>query len=160
MTPTASAAMATRPSSSVARKLAKPRPRSPSRWSAGTRHSLNVSPWVSDACQPIFRYGGWTSNPGVPAGTTIVEISGVPPPAASVRAVIVTSDVMGVPELVMNAFSPSITHSPAASSRTARVRVPPASLPASGSVRPNPPSARPAQRSGSQRWRCSSVPNW
>ena len=51
----------------------------------------------------------------------------------------------------MNAFSPSITHSPVASSSTALVRVPPASLPASGSVRPKPPSARPATRSGSQR---------
>ena len=59
----------------------------------------------------------------------------------------------------MNAFSPSMTHSPAASSWRARVRVPPASLPASGSVSPNPPSARPAQRSGSQRSCCSGVPN-
>ena len=40
------------------------------------------------------------------------------------------------------------------------MRVPPASLPASGSVRPNPPSARPAQRSGSQRSCCSGVPNF
>ena len=40
MTPTASAAMATRPSSSVARKLAKPRPRSPSRLASGTRHPV------------------------------------------------------------------------------------------------------------------------
>ena len=88
-------------------------------------------------------------------------ISGGPAdPGASVRAVTVTMDVMSVPELVMKAFSPLITHSPAASSSTARVRVPPASLPASGSVRPKPPSARPAQRSGSQRARCSSVPNW
>ena len=62
---------------------------------------------MSDACQPILRYGGCTSNPGVPAGTTIVEISPGP-----VSAVTVTIDVIGVPELVMNAFSPSITHSP------------------------------------------------
>ncbi len=42
----------------------------------------------------------------------IVLISGVPAPSPPVRAVTVTSDVMiGVPELVMNAFSPSITHS-------------------------------------------------
>ena len=27
-------------------------------------------------------------------------------------------------------------------------------------VSPNPPRARPAHRSGNQRWRCSSVPNW
>ena len=69
---------------------------------------------------------------------------------------IVTIDVIGVPELVMNAFSPSITHSPPSS--VARVRVPPASLPASGSVSPKAPSARPAHRSGSQRSCCSGVP--
>ena len=65
-----------------------------------------------------------------------------------VTAVIVTSDVSSLPELVMKAFSPSITHSPVAASSTARVRVPPASLPASGSVSPKPPRARPATRSG------------
>ena len=108
---------------------------------------------MSEACHPILRYGGCTSNPAVPAGTTIVEISPGP-----VRAVMVTIDVIGVPELVMNDFSPSITHSPPPSS-VARVRVPPASLPASGSVSPKPPSARPAHRSGSQRSCCSGVPN-
>ena len=87
----------------------------------------------------------------VPAGTTIAEMS-VP-----VRAVTVMIDVIGVPEFVMNALAPSITHSP--SVRVARVRVAPASLPASGSVRPNAPSRRPAQRSGSHCWRCASVPN-
>ena len=41
---------------------------------------------------------------------------------------------------------------------SAVVRVPPASLPASGSVRPKPPRVRPAQRSGSHVCFCSSVP--
>jgi len=68
-------------------------------------------------------------------------------------------DVIGVPEFVMNAFSPSITHSSAASSNTAFVRVPPASLPASGSVSPKAPRARPAHRSGSHCCLCASVPN-
>ena len=49
--------------------------RVPSRWSPGTRHSTKVRPCVSEACQPIFRYGGCTSIPVEPAGTTIVEIS-------------------------------------------------------------------------------------
>ena len=89
----------------------------------------------------------------MPAGTTMAEISPCP-----VRAVTVTSEVIGVPELVMNAFDPSITHSSAASSRVALVRVAPASLPPSGSVNPKAPRARPATMSGSQRWRCSSVP--
>ena len=91
----------------------------------------------------------------MPAGTTMALISPGP-----VRAVTVMIDVIGVPELVMNAFSPSMTHSPVASSSTARVRVAPASLPPSGSVSPKAPRARPAHRSGSQRWRCSSVPKW
>ena len=39
------------------------------------------------------------------------------------------------------------------------MRVAPASLPPSGSVRPKAPRARPATRSGSQRSFCSSVPN-
>ena len=49
----------------------------------------------------------------------------------------------------MNCLEPLTTHSPSTSS--ARVLVAPASEPAPGSVRPNPASARPATRSGSQR---------
>jgi hypothetical protein len=81
----------------------------------------------------------------------IAEISSGP-----VRAVIVTCEVIAEPEFVMNDFAPLITHWPSTSS--ARVRVAPASEPASGSVSPNPASARPAIRSGSQRAFWSSVP--
>ena len=73
-----------------------------------------------------------------------------------VLAVTVTSEVIDVPELVMKAFAPLIVHWPSASA--ARVLVAPASEPASGSVRPNPASVRPATRSGSHRCFCSSVP--
>ena len=73
-----------------------------------------------------------------------------------VLAVTVTSEVMSVPELVMNAFAPLIVQW--SSSSTARVRLAPASEPASGSVRPKPASARPATRSGSHVCFCSSVP--
>ena len=66
------------------------------------------------------------------------------------------SVVIGVPELVMNAFSPSSTHS--SPSRVAFVRRPPASLPASGSVNPNAASAVPEQSSGSQRCFWASLP--
>ena len=124
---------------------------------AGTRQSENASSWVSDADQPTFEYFGATVNPGVPDGTTMVEISGRRPAGRAVIAVTVTNDVMSVPEFVMNAFVPSITQS--SPSRRAVVRVAPASVPPPGSVRPNAPSARPAQRSGSHRARCSSVPN-
>ena len=70
------------------------------------------------------------------------EISSSP-----VRAVIDTQPEMSVPALVMNCLAPSITQSP--SSSRARVRVLPASEPASGSVRPNEASLRPLHRSGS-----------
>ena len=68
----------------------------------------------------------------------------------------VTQPEISVPALVMNCFAPSITHSP--SSSRARVRVAPASDPASGSVSPNAASRRPAQSSGSHSDFCSSLP--
>ena len=86
-------------------------------------------------------------KPGVPLGTRMAEMSGCPSSVVPVRAVTVTTEVMSVPELVMNAFAPLMTQSPP--SRTALVRVAPASEPPSGSVRPKPASARPATRSGS-----------
>ena len=99
-----------------------------------------------------MEYFGATRKPGVPAGTMIAEICRSP-----VSAVTVTSAVMSVPELVMNAFDPLITHSPP--SRRAVVRVAPASEPPPGSVRPNAPSFSPAARAGSHRCFCASVPN-
>ncbi len=78
-------------------------------------------------------------KPGVPLGTMIVLISGLPLSRVPVRAVTVTRLVMSEPELVMNCLAPSTTHSPF--SRTALVRVAPASEPAPGSVRPKPASA-------------------
>ena len=86
-------------------------------------------------------------KPRVPFGTMIVEISPRPPSVRGpVTAVTVTKRVIGVPLFVMNCFDPSITHS--SPSSRAVVRVAPASLPASGSVRPKPASALPAKRSG------------
>ena len=51
------------------------------------------------------------------------------------------SEVMSVPELVMNALLPLMVQDPSAS--TALVLVAPASVPPPGSVRPKAPSARP-----------------
>ena len=76
----------------------------------------------------------------------IALIWAAPLASTPVRAVTVTTDVMSVPELVMNALAPLTTHS--SPSRTALVRVAPASEPASGSVRPNPASARPVDEVG------------
>lgn len=87
----------------------------------------------------------------------MVEISFLSAPTVPVTAVTVTSDVMSVPELVMNCLLPLITHSP--SSSRAVVRVAPASEPAPGSVSPKPASARPAVKSGSHLRFCSSLPN-
>ena len=68
---------------------------------------------------------------------------------SGVRAVTVITDVIGVPELVMNALLPSSTQP--SSVGVALVRVAPASLPPSGSVRPNAPNVLPATRSGRNR---------
>jgi hypothetical protein len=74
-----------------------------------------------------------------------------------VTAVTVMRAVMSVPELVMNALVPLMTHS--SPSRRAVVSVPPASEPAPGSVNPNAPSASPEHSLGSHSRFCSSVPN-
>ena len=112
---------------------------------------------MSEAHQPTLEYSGPTVSPGVPAGTMIAEISGLPPDLPVIASA-VTRDVIDVPELVMNALEPSITHSPP--SRRAVVRIPPAmSDPPPGSVSPNAAIRSPWQRSGSQRLRCSSDPN-
>jgi len=61
-------------------------------------------------------------------GTMMLEISFLPSAMLPVTAVTVTSEVISVPELVMNCLLPLITHSPLSS--RAVVRVPPASEPA------------------------------
>ena len=81
----------------------------------------------------------------------MLEISSSP-----VLAVMVTKPVMSVPQLVMNCFAPLMTQSPL--SRVARVRVLPASEPASGSVRPKAPSFSPLVSFGIQCCFCSSEP--
>ena len=83
------------------------------------------------------------------------EISRLPS-CSPVTAVIVTHPEISVPALVMNCFAPSITHSP--SSSRARVRVAPASEPASGSVSPKAASRSPRHSAGNHSDFCSSVP--
>src|SRR5436189_224978 len=68
MHPTASAAMAIRPSSRMARNCAYPRPRSPRRFPSGTRTSSRVSGWVSEACQPSLSYAGSAAGLGQAEG--------------------------------------------------------------------------------------------
>ena len=87
----------------------------------------------------------------MPFGTIRFEISPSP-----VSAVIVTQAVMSVPALVMNIFEPFTTHSPSRSS--ARVRVAPASEPASASVSPKAASRSPDASCGIHSRFCSSLP--
>ncbi len=120
---------------------------------------------MSLACQPTLEYAGSAVKPGAGTGTTMLLISFVLSasrssplvPVTAVTAVTVTRRVMVVPEFVMNALEPLITHMPL--SRWAVVRVPPASLPAAGSVRPNAPRAVPEHSIGSHSRFCFSVPN-
>ena len=68
----------------------------------------------------------------------------------------VATKISPTPAFVMKIFDPLIRYpSP---SRSARVRVPDASDPAPGSVRPNPPSTSPEARGGMNRRFCSSEP--
>jgi hypothetical protein len=125
---------------------------------AGTRTSSKASSWVSEAHQPTLEYPGRTVRPGVPVGTRIVD-SSLLPLRSPVTAATAMTAVMSVPELVMNALLPLMTHSSAASSSTARVCAPPASEPNPGSVNPNAASASPLTSRGSQVSFCCSVPN-
>ena len=99
-------------------------------------------------------------KPGVPVGIMIVEISGTSRPDFEVRvpvtAVAVTRRVMSVPEFVMKHLLPLIVQVPP--SRVALVRVPPASDPASGSVRPKAARPEASVSFGSHSFFCSSVP--
>ena len=113
---------------------------------------------VSEAHQPTLEYSGPGTNPAVPAGTMIEEISLRPCSSRPVMASTVTREVIEVPALVMKALLPSITQW--LPSSLAVVRMPPGmSDPPPGSVRPKAASRSPAHSSGSHRRRCSSVPN-
>ena len=68
-------------------------------------------------------------------------ISGRPSSRVPVRAVTVITEVMSVPELVMNCLAPLIDPAAVGVARRAVVAVAEASEPASGSVSPNAASA-------------------
>ncbi len=89
--------------SRMCRNCFSPAPRGPSRFSSGTRQSLNASGRVSEAFQPIFRYGSPCVYPSVPLGTIRFEISlwasafACPLPFAS--AAPVTAVMQTIPEM-------------------------------------------------------------
>ena len=96
---------------------------------AGHSYS-NVSPTASRWAWASAVQGSAASDPVVvvSSASVVVDLASV-----VVRAVMVTIEVISVPELVMNAFSPLITHSPAASSSTALA---PSSRPSTGTTSP------------------------
>ena len=91
---------------------------------------------MSEARHPILRYLRLRVKPGVSCGTMMFEISRDPSGRFPVTAVIVVPPLISVPEFVMKAFVPLISHF--ASRSSAFVCTLPASLPALGSVSPKP----------------------
>ncbi len=82
--------------------------------------------------------------------------SGLPSSLVPVRAMTVTPAVMSVPELVIHFFEPFMIHPP--SFRSAVVRVPPASVPASSSVSPKAHRRSPPAHGRRNFSFCSGVP--
>ena len=142
--------MAMRPPSSAVRAWRSPAPRGPSSASGPTSTPSSVTGRGVAGTPADLPQRRVRAVPGASAGTMNVLISPSP-----VSAVTVQQAVISVPALVMNIFAPSIRQPPSAG--VARVRVAPASDPASGSVSPNAARARPDARSGTQRSRCSGV---
>ncbi len=111
---------------------------------------------MSEACQPTFEYFLEVRKPSCGTGTMMLVSSGRPSARSPVRQSTVTRRVMSVPEFVMKALLPLMTHS--APSSSARVRGLPASEPPPGSVSPKAARDRPEQSSGSHSRFCSSLP--
>ena len=102
----------------------------PSRFDAGIRQSSKISSAVSEDSQPVFFSARPTRNPGVPLSTMNIEIPCEP--RASRLVLAATKYTSACTPLVMNILLPLSTNpSPA---RSARVRMPATSDPASGSV--------------------------
>ena len=131
----------------------KPMPSRPIRLAAGTRQSSNTSSEVSDERTPSLSSFFPDRKPGVPRSTTTAEMPFFPF-ARSVT--VITTAISAIPPLVMKFFEPfSTRQSP---SRTAVVRMPPASEPDPGSVSPQQPTFSPAASGARKRRFCSSLP--
>ena len=146
--------MPVRPASSTCSALTKPWPSSPSWASAGTRQSAKITSLVSLARIPSLFSFLPARMPAVPRGTMKAEMPRLPL-ARSVTAI--TTITPPILPWVMNVLAPLRTQ--VSPSRTATVRVPAASLPADGSVRPQAPSISPLASGGRKRAFCASVPN-
>src|SRR3954469_20367622 len=110
---------------------------------------------VSDACQPSFSSLRETVKPSMPFSRTKKERPWCPP--AGVVFTAVTTKSARTP-LVMNVFEPLTIQPP--STRSAWLRSPATSEPASGSGMPSAPIFSPLIAGTSQRCFWSSVPNF
>ena len=117
---------------------------------SGRRTESNDSSEVTDARNDSLLCTSDVVKPRIPRSTRNPRI-----PASVVAHTTATS---AIEPLVIHILVPSRIQSPP--SRRAEVRIDEGSEPASGSVRPKQPMARPAAISGSQRAFCSSLPNF
>ena len=131
----------------------KPWPSWPIRFASGTRQSSNTSSEVSDERTPSLSSLRPDRKPGVPRSTTIAEMPFLP---AARSVTVSTTAVSAMPPLVMKFFDPLISQ--CWPSRTAVVRMPPASEPEPGSVSPQQPTFSPFASGGRKRRFCSSLP--
>ena len=117
--------------------------------SSGSRTSSSTSSDVTEARSESLRPTSLVENPGESVGTMNPRI-----PSSVCAHTMATS---AIPPFVIHIFDPESTQSEP--SRLAAVRIPPGSLPASGSVRPKHPTTSPAAMRGSHSFFCSSLPN-
>ena len=145
--------MPIRPPSSVAIATRKPRFSSCSRRSAPTNAPSRRMSAVDELLRPSFSSSRVTSTSAPSTRNALTPFA--PSVEGSVRAK--TRNVPAWLPFVIHCLAPlSLQPSP---SGTALVRSAPASDPEPGSVSANAPSTRPVASSGTNRRRCSSVPN-
>ncbi len=144
-----------RPPSRIFIESTQPEPSDPSRFAAGTRQSSITSVQVSEARMPSLFSFLPTRMPGLSSSTMKAEIPLLPLD----RSVTAMSTATRPTEaFVMKFFEPFRTQ--VSPSRTAVVRVPLESDPASDSVSPQAASHSPDASFGTYFCRCASVPNW
>ena len=145
--------MLIRPASKVISICLKPSPSWPSMFRAGTRQSSRDSADVTEPLRPILGSFLPGTKPGMPFSTRKQVMPRVPA-SGSVLAVQMTTSAMA-PDVIHILLPLSTKSSP---SRTATVRVAPASEPASGSVSPKAPRPWPLHRRGNHLRFCSWAP--
>ena len=133
----------------------KPSFTSPSRASSPTRTpSSRISP-VCEVRHPTVS----TRDDEYPSSEESTTNSVTPRLPASGSVLAATTAKSAIAPFVMNIFEPVSTQPSPSEERSARVVMPPTSVPAPGSVTASAPMVRPSTAGQSHRSRCSSVPN-